>query len=188
MPTETPPPPPDLRMLWTRLAFFVSVVGVVGSLYLSLQMDLKACPLCFYQRAFIMSVAAVLGFGLFLPGVPNAALTPLALAPAVAGGGVAVLHTYLDWTGVLECPNGVTRVLVAPQESLIVYAILVVLLAIDLFHQRRYVTQGIAAILVGYVFYTTCIEATPPSPTPSEAYKVNPPDGCRKVFLGGGKK
>ncbi len=187
MTTETPsqrPSAPDLKTLWPRLALFVSVVGVVGSLYLSLQLDLKACPLCFYQRAFIMSVAAILGIGLFLPGVPAAALTPLALAPAVAGGGVAALHTYLVWTGVLECPVGATRVLVAPQESLIVFATLLILLAVDLFHQGRYAMQGIGAMLLGYVFYSTCIKATPEPPTPTAPYKTDMKDldGCRKVY------
>jgi disulfide bond formation protein DsbB len=41
-------------------ALAVSAVGTVGSLYLSLGMGLKACPLCFYQRTFMMSTAAVL--------------------------------------------------------------------------------------------------------------------------------
>jgi hypothetical protein len=178
MTTDTPAPPPDLRILWTRLAFFASVVGVVGSLYLSLQMDLKACPLCFYQRAFIMSVAAVLGFGLFLPGVPTAALTPLALGPAVAGGGIAAWHVYLDVTGAMECPFGVTGLLPAPQESLIVYAILLALLLVDLFHQGRYVMQGCGAFLLGGVLCITSIKGVHPTltlPTPA------PLDGCRKV-------
>ena len=178
MATDTPAPPPDLRMLWTRLAFFVSVVGVVGSLYLSLQMDLKACPLCFYQRAFIMSVAAVLGFGLFLPGVPNAALTPLALAPAVAGAGIAAWHVYLEVTGAMECPPGITSLLPAPQESLIVYALLLGFLLIDLFHQGRYGMQGCAAILLGVVLCITSIKGVHPTLTlPAPA----PLDGCRKV-------
>ena len=170
-----PPTPPTLKLLWTRLAFFVSVVGVVGSLYLSLDMNLKACPLCYYQRTFIMAVAAVLGFGLFLPGVPNAALSPLTLASAVGGAGIAVRHTYLDAIGVLECPPGVTG-LTAPAESLIVFGLLVAFLVIDLFHQRVYVVQGVAAMLLGVVFATTCIRAAsdPPSPT-------GPIDGCRKV-------
>jgi disulfide bond formation protein DsbB len=169
---------PDLKILWTRLAFFASVVGVVGSLYLSLGMDLKACPLCFYQRAFIMAVSAVLGLGLFMPGVPAAALTPLALAPAMAGACVAGWHTYLVANGTLECPAGVTATLLAPHESLVVFAIVLALLIIDLFHQSRYVMQGIGAMLIGVVFCTTSIRATPSQQTqPAPA----PLDGCRKV-------
>ena len=176
-PQETPAP--DLKALWTRCALFVAVVGVLGSLHLSLGMDppLRACPLCFYQRAFIMAAAGVLAFATFLPGTPTAALTVLALPAAVAGGGIAGWHTYLDWTGVLECPMGVTGALTAPQESLIVFALLVALLLGDLFHQSKYVMQGIGAALLGVVFCTTCIKGVPEKQT--EPHPA-PLDGCRK--------
>ena len=176
-------PPPDLKILWLRLAFFVSAVGVVGSLYLSLGMDLKACPLCFYQRAFIMSVAAVLGFGLTLPGFPMAAATPLALAPATAGTWIAIRHVILDSTGVLECPIGVTGFLVAPQESLIVYALLMILLLVDLFHQRRYVSNGLYAVMIGFVLGNMCMRSTPPAKEPTAPYDAEKKiDECRKKF------
>lgn len=171
----------DSKILWTRLALFVSVIGVVGSLYLSLQLGLKACPLCFYQRAFMMAVAAILGLGLSMPAVPTAALAPLALASTIAGSGIAAFHTYLDATGVLECPAGISGTLTAPQESLAVYALLLVLLLCDLFNQRRYVMQGIGAILLGVIFTITCIQATPPSPAPAGPYTI-PLDGCRKPY------
>ena len=170
---------PDLKTLWPRLALAFAVVGVLGSLYLSLGMELKACPLCFYQRAFIMAAAAILVFGLFMEDIPNAVLAPLALAPASAGACVAVWHTYLDWNGTLECPLGVTGVLVVPRESLIIYVALLAFLLIDLFHQRRYVLQGLGALLLGFVFASTSIRATPPAPTqPAPA----PLDGCRKAM------
>ncbi|MBI2804509.1 MAG: disulfide bond formation protein B [Planctomycetes bacterium] len=183
----TPPAPdktlPDLKILWTRAALFVAVVGVLGSLHLSLSMDLKACPLCLYQRAFMMSVAAILAFGMFLPSLPTAALSVLALAPAVAGAGIAAHHAYLDATGVLECPAGVTGVLMAPQESLIVFLFLVVFLAGDLFHQKRFVMQGLGAILLGYVFYTTCMKGTPKMPPRTVPYPAEQElDGCRMKY------
>src|SRR5947209_7051199 len=53
---------------WTWAALAVAVAGLGGSLFLSLGMHLKACPLCFYQRTFAMSLVAVLGMGL-LAGV-----------------------------------------------------------------------------------------------------------------------
>ena len=74
-----PPAAPDLKMLWPRLALFVSVVGVVGSLYLSMGMEMRACPLCFYQRAFMMAVAAILAFGLALPDLPRGLTTEAVL-------------------------------------------------------------------------------------------------------------
>jgi Disulfide bond formation protein DsbB len=170
-------PGPDRKILWTRLAFFVAVIGVVGSLHLSLSMELKACPLCFYQRAFMMGAAGVLAFGAFLPGTPTAALTVCALPAALAGTGIAVWHTYLDATGVLECPAGITGALTAPQESLAVFLLLVAFLLGDLFHQKKYVMQGLGAILLGVVFCATSIQATPAKMT--EPHPA-PLDGCRK--------
>ncbi len=173
------PSPSDLKVLWTRGALFFAVVGVLGSLHLSLSMELKACPLCFYQRAFMMATAGVLAFGMFLPGMPSAAQAVLALVPALAGAGIALWHTYLDWAGVLECPKGITGVLVAPQESLIIFALVTLCLLGDLILQGKYVLQGIGAILLGIVFCTTSIRATPAKMTePAPA----PLDGCRKVM------
>jgi Disulfide bond formation protein DsbB len=171
------PPTRDLRAFWTPLALAAAVIGVIGSLYLSLGMELKACPLCFYQRAFIMASAAILGFGLFMRDVPRAALAPLALGPAVAGACVAVWHVYKVHDGTLECPTGASHFLLVPVESLIIYVILVALLVVDVVHQARYITFGIGALLLGYVLASTSIKATPPAPTaPAPA----PLDGCRK--------
>ncbi len=180
----TNPPKPlaaSLQSLWLRGALFVSAGGVVGSLYLSLEMELKACPLCLYQRAFIMATAAILGFGLFMRGVPSAALTPLALASATAGACVAAFHLYLDVTEILECPAGVTGRITAPGESFIMYLLVLTLLLGDLFSQRTYVTHGLGAMLVGFVFAVTSIRATPPPATPPGPYTTEL-DGCRKVY------
>lgn len=180
-PAPLPETRPDLKILWTRCALFVAVVGVLGSLHLSLSMELKACPLCFYQRAFIMSAAAVLGFGLFLPGVPIAGQTVLALAPACAGFFMAGAHSRLVWVGVMECPTGITGALRAPEESLLIHLLLVLFLLGDLFHRRCYVMQGLGAVLMGLVFCLTCLNATPPSPTPTAPYTTQL-DICRKIY------
>lgn len=174
--------PPDeplthnFRDLWTRGALFVAFLGVVGSLYLSLVMDLKACPLCFYQRAFMMAVAGSLAFGLFVH-VPPATQSVLNLPAASGGGAIALWHSYLDWTGKLECPTGITGFLTAPQESLLVFVLVAALLFGELLHQRKFLIQGIAAVLIGIVFCITCVDGVhkdPISPT-------GPIDGCRKV-------
>ena len=49
------------RWLWAATG--LALVGTAGSLYLSLGMGLKACPLCFYQRTFVMAALAVLLVG-----------------------------------------------------------------------------------------------------------------------------
>jgi disulfide bond formation protein DsbB len=169
--------PPDLKSLWTRCALFVAVVGVLGSLHLSLAMDLKACPLCFYQRAFMMAAAGILAFGTFLPGMPTAALTVLALPSATAGAAMAAFHSYRVWAGAMECPKGITDVFVAPEESLAIFGLLTALLLGELFHRKTYVMQGIGAVLLGIIFCTTSVRAVhdaPISPTGTL-------DGCRKL-------
>lgn len=182
--SATPPvetPRANLQSLWLRCALFVSACGVVGSLYLSLEMGLKACPLCFYQRAFIMATAAILGLGLFMRGVPSAALTPLALASASAGACIAAFHLYLDLTQVLECPAGITGRITAPGESFAMYVLVLTLLLGDLFSRRIYVTHGLGAMLIGFVFAVTSERATPKPPTPPGPYTTEL-DGCRKVY------
>jgi disulfide bond formation protein DsbB len=175
-PQETPAS--DLKALWTRCALFVAVVGVLGSLHLSLAMNLKACPLCFYQRAFIMATAGVLAFGTFLPGMPTAALTVLSLVPAFAGGYIAAQHTRMVVTGDMECPEGITGVLAAPAESLVVYVLIVGLLIGDLLHRKQFVMQGVGAILLGLVFGITCIRGVHPGP---QVPRPDPLDTCWKV-------
>lgn len=51
---------------WASAALAVSALGLAGSLWLSLALKLKACPLCFYQRTFVMGVFAVLSVGLLV--------------------------------------------------------------------------------------------------------------------------
>src|SRR5436190_1735483 len=107
-------PAPSL-LIWAAL--LVALAGLAGSLFLSLGMNLKACPLCFYQRTFAMSVVAVLGMGLFTGG-RSGRLGLLTLPLAVAGLGVAVFHVYLETAGKLECPQGLLGWGSAPRQSL----------------------------------------------------------------------
>jgi hypothetical protein len=173
---------PDLKVLWLRAALFIAIVGVLGSLHLSLGMELKACPLCFYQRAFMMSAAAALLFGMLLPGIPAGAATVLALPSAFAGASVAAFHSRLVFGGVLECPGGITGMPV-PYESFLVFFLLVAFLVGDLLHRNIYVTYGVGAILLGLIFCTTCIRGTPPMAEPTAPYPAEPKiDMCRKVY------
>ncbi|MCH8830219.1 MAG: disulfide bond formation protein B, partial [Planctomycetes bacterium] len=94
----------------TGIALSVAVVGTLGSLWLSYGMGLKACPLCLYQRTFIMGVVAVLLIGLLTPVLRSPLLCLLALPAAVGGLGVALFHEYLELAGKLECPDGILGV------------------------------------------------------------------------------
>src|SRR5262249_12993545 len=114
---------------WTWAALVVALIGLAGSLFLSLGMSLKPCPLCFYQRTFMMSVVGVLGLGL-LTRAGARWLSLLVLPLAVAGLGVALFHVYLETAGKLECPEGVLGWGTAPQQSLAVFVVLTALLAV----------------------------------------------------------
>jgi disulfide bond formation protein DsbB len=120
-------PTPAAR--WEPLALAAAILTLIGSLYLSMGMGLVACPLCFYQRTFIMGVVGVLGVGmaLRLPMAPGT-LSLLALPLAVAGLGVALIHSNLVWTEVLACPLGIFGLGSAPFQSLIAYAVVTALL------------------------------------------------------------
>lgn len=114
---------------WERLALLVAAATLFGSLYLSMGMGLNACPLCFYQRTFIMAVVGVLGVGmaLCLPVAPGT-LSLLALPLALSGLGVAAVHSSLVWSGVLVCPKGVLGLGSAPEQSLAAHMVVTALL------------------------------------------------------------
>src|SRR5688500_6986343 len=92
--------------LFTWIAVALSGVGVIGSLYLSINMELKACPLCFYQRTFIMGVLGVLLAGWMTGTTPGPLLSFLSTPLAACGLVIAVYHVGLEATGALECPRG----------------------------------------------------------------------------------
>src|SRR5438132_4407502 len=97
---------------WTWAALLMSLVALAGSLWLSIGMQLKACPLCLYQRTFVMGVVGVLATGL-LTGARRVEI--LALPIATAALAVGVFHEYLELTGKLECPKGILNLGSAPQ-------------------------------------------------------------------------
>src|SRR5262245_9418060 len=81
-------PPKDV-LLWNVLALVVALVAVGGTLWLSLGMGLKACPLCYYQRSFVMGAAAVLLLAQLTELRGSAVVSVLAMPLAVAGLGIA---------------------------------------------------------------------------------------------------
>jgi disulfide bond formation protein DsbB len=173
--------------LLTGLAAVVALAALAGSLHLSLGMGLKACPLCFYQRTFVMGAVGVLCLGLLLPGVRRSAVNALALPMAVGGLGVAIWHCYLESTGFLECPHGLFGIGTAPQQSLAAHALLLGLLIAALLanaaRARADLIVGIAAVVVGLLFAFGGVQSTPPSPAPKTPYPTPvDEDGCRRPF------
>src|SRR5436309_3284658 len=120
---------PGSSLTW--FALLVALVALAGSLWLSLGMHLKACPLCFYQRTFVMGVVGVLVMGL-LTGARHSGYVSLLALPLAAGGvAVAGFHEYLEATGKLECPKGIADLGTAPQQSLAAFALLFLVLLVD---------------------------------------------------------
>jgi hypothetical protein len=149
-------------------------------------MGLKACPLCFYQRAFVMSAFAVLAIGLVTGTAPPGRLALLVLAPTTAGLGVAIFHVYLEVAGKLECPLGLFGWGTAPRQSLGTFAVLFAILLIDAIRGvsgRGVRWSGLAgAIILGALLAAASCTSNPPMPPlPKEPY-AKPPDICRPPY------
>lgn len=167
----------------TCLALVVALVAVAGSLWLSLGMNLKACPLCYYQRTFAMAAAGVLVMGL-LTGARHSGYVSLLALPLAAGGlAVAGWHEYLEATGKLECPKGIADLGTAPQQSLAALAILFLVLLVDALRNgqpRRFVAPLVlTAILLGGAFAYAGIKSVPPPPKTQPNTVL---DGCRPPY------
>jgi hypothetical protein len=187
-PGASTPPAPLAFTVCAWAAFAVAVVGLAGSLFLSLGMHLKACPLCFYQRTFVMSLGAVLGMGL-LTGVRPNHLALLALPLAFAGLGVALFHVRLEATGKLECPRGVLGLGTAPKQSLATFVLLSVLLLGSALSGEPAGGGKWAALFGGVLLGALLALASytsnpPPPPVPTKPYP-GPPEICRPPYRSG---
>lgn len=175
--------PPDL---WTWAALAASGATVAGSLYLSLGMDLLACPLCFYQRTFAMSVVGVLAIGLLTGAARGGVLSLLALPAGVGGLGVAAFHVFLELNGTLECPAGVLGVGTAPQQSLAALAVVVTLLVRDALAARGQaglqMPAFLSSLVLGGLFAWGCVAGSPPLPKVPEKPYDAPLKVCRPPY------
>ncbi|GIW94420.1 MAG: hypothetical protein KatS3mg110_2461 [Pirellulaceae bacterium] len=172
-------------------ALLVSVAGSAGSVYLSIGLGLKACPLCFYQRSFVMAAALVVIVNLALEGLRSARACLLALPMAVAGLAVALFHKYLVWTGKLECPAGLWGLGDGPAQSVVIFLLLFVacLAAVPAAIRqwgRQAGTTAAAGLVLGLVAAWAAVASAPPLPAaPSQPYDPvkQPLDGCRPPFV-----
>jgi hypothetical protein len=171
---------------WTWAALAVAVVEVAGSLWLSVGMHWKACALCFYQRSFVMGIAAVLTVGLIARVNRPGLLSLLCLPMLVAGLWIAAVHTNLVREGALECPSGVFGWGSAPSQSLTVYLVLAAMLAMDIVSSgaMQEILPRVAAIAVGAAVAYGCLHSNPP---PKVARAPDQPlDECRKPYVAPG--
>jgi disulfide bond formation protein DsbB len=168
-------------LTWT--AFLVALVALGGSLWLSIGMGLKACPLCLYQRTFVMGAVGVLALGL-LAGVRQPGLLDLLALPCALGGlTVALFHEYLELRGRLECPAGVLGWGTAPQQSLAVLVTLVVVLGLGSIKGPKSLSLSFGvAILLGVLFAVAAIASAPPMPPPPTKPYELPLEICRPRY------
>ena len=171
-------------------AIVVAVVGTVGSVYLSMGLGLKACPLCFYQRSFVMAVLAVLSLGRFVERSRPGLICLLSVPLTWAGLGVAAFHEYLVLTGVLECPPALFGIGTAPAQSLVVFLALAAAVTGGAWCGRQESPRQRActlfvAVMLGAVMVGACVKSAPPlPPVPAAAYDPvkQPLDTCRRPF------
>jgi disulfide bond formation protein DsbB len=180
------PPPARGSAALTWLACLVALAASAGSVYLSVWMNLRACPLCFYQRTFAFAAFGVLLVGLF-SGTQRSGLSLLALPLAIGGLGVAGFHVYLEWNGTLECPPGIQGIGTVPQQSLAAFALLTLLLVLAILSggvaKGTVVAALIGTVVLGGVFAAASVVSSPPlPPTPTKAYAPNSLDMCRPPF------
>lgn len=150
-------------------ALWVGLIALAGSLYMSIGMGLNACPLCFYQRTFIIAVVGVLGVGRLMETTrPSGSLSVLALPLAVAGGAVAVAHNWLVWSGTLVCPPGIFGLGTAPLQSLLAFVLVVALLVVGAARAQGQRLSPLPRVLVlvgvGVIFALLCILSSPKLP------------------------
>jgi disulfide bond formation protein DsbB len=174
--------------LLTWLALLAALVGTAGSVYLSVGLNYKACPLCYYQRTFMMAIFGVLAIGLLGGMGRTVSLSTLCLPLAVAGAAVAGKHTFLEASKQMECPGGVFALGSAPQQSAAIYLVLTLLLlsdaASDALNKRRLGGSLLAllvAVLLGVGFQEVSFRSAQPAyPPPAEEYQNTSPTICRK--------
>jgi disulfide bond formation protein DsbB len=169
-------------LLSVLLPLAVAFAATFGSLWLSIGMGLKACPLCFYQRTFAMSVLAVLGIGLLAGAQHRNVLNLLSLPLAVGGFGVAAFHVSLEATGKLECPSGVMAIGTAPQQSLAIFGLLLVLVAWGVVRTGCRWPVSMSAFVLGVLLAVASVKSAPPMPNPPSQPYPKAPDICRPPY------
>lgn len=170
---------------WIAGGLVIALLGTGGSLFLSLGMELKACPLCFYQRSFMMGVMAVLAVGLATDRAASMRYGLVSIPMAAAGLGVAAFHEYLVVSGVLECPPGVFGIGTAPFQSLALFVVLTVFLILGTRTGSGRLGAIAASVVLGLLLAWGSVASSPPlPPAPSKPYdpETQPLEMCRPKY------
>jgi disulfide bond formation protein DsbB len=127
--------------------------------------------LCYYQRTFLMGVAAVLLMALLTESRGSASISIMAMPLAVAGLAVAGWHVYLESVGRLVCPEGLFGLGSGPQQSLAAFVLVFLFLAIG--GLRR--PASVVALVLGGVLAYGCIMSTAGPKPPDDPRICHPP-------------
>ncbi|MCM3441351.1 disulfide oxidoreductase (plasmid) [Metabacillus halosaccharovorans] len=96
------------EQLLLYIAWFVSIVATLGSLYFSEIRGFIPCELCWYQRILMYPLTLILGVGTFQN---DSTVKKFVLPMSIVGGFVSLMH-YLEqkvpgFGGIKPCVNGV---------------------------------------------------------------------------------
>jgi len=167
----------------------MALIGVVGCLYLSFGAGLVACPLCIYQRAFLMAAFAVGAVGTVAGRGFAGLVCALILSIAVMGLSVAAFHEYLIRTEVIECPPGLLSLGSLPTQSLVLFALMAALSALGLVKSQSDSLPRGAPILaigiaIGIAVAWASVASAPPIPQRKTPYDPTKDifNNCRPVY------
>jgi disulfide bond formation protein DsbB len=172
------------------LTLVFALVASTGSLYLSLGVGLKACPLCFYQRTFAFALVAVAAVGLLAFKSDAGKLNLLTLPLCVGGLGVAGFHLWLVQTGKLACPNGIADLGPAPLQSTVAFTLILLPILYGVFVESRDECLKPLPLLAGVglglaaVYGSTTPGLTPgANPPPQQQAEGEKLETCKKPFV-----
>ncbi|MFM8979268.1 MAG: disulfide bond formation protein B [Planctomycetia bacterium] len=174
------------RDLPYSVALALALLGSAGSVWLSVGMGLKACPLCFYQRTAVFLVLAGLVLGLVSETLLTRGTAAWLVLPAcVLGLLVAGWHVYLESSGALECPKGMLGLGTAPLQSLVAFLLLTSAVGLSALRATEVGTPRLAmAAVLGLLLGFAAVKSAPPMPAvPKQAYP-DPLVTCRPPFPG----
>lgn len=93
---------------WAYAAWFIALVGMVGSLFLSEVMELPPCSLCWYQRIALYPLVFIIGVGI---ATADTGWKKYAWPLVIAGLLIAAYHNLLYYGFISEdlapCTEGI---------------------------------------------------------------------------------
>lgn len=98
----------NVKQFYLYLAWLVSVIATLGSLYFSEIQGFIPCELCWYQRILMYPLTLILGIGTFQNDL---AVKRFVLPMAIIGWSISLFH-YLEqkvpgFAAIKPCANGV---------------------------------------------------------------------------------